>query len=57
MSNHSLLETIEKQISDIEGKLQKQMKEPNNSNAADIKEWLKFLHEKRKEIMKRSNEE
>lgn len=59
MSNHLLLETIEKQISAIEGKLQKEAKhnETIDQDMQNMKEWLKFLHEKRKQIMQRSNEE
>ena len=59
MSNNSLLETIERQISEMEGKLQKAMKNPNsaNINNDDIRESLKFLHEKRGEILKRKSQE
>jgi hypothetical protein len=58
MSNDSLLETIEKQIAEMEGKLQKEMKSQPESNLVnnDMRELLKHLHEKRREILKRKSQ-
>ena len=59
MSNDSLLETIEKQIAEMEGKLQKEMKSQPQANLVndDMREFLKHLHEKRREILNRKNQE
>lgn len=57
MSNDSLLGTIERQISEMEGKLQKAMKHSKGEIISDdMKDWLKYLHEKRREIINRRNQ-
>ena len=59
MSNDSLLETIEKQIAEMEGKLQKELKSQPEANLVneDMREYLKQLHEKRREILNRKSQE
>ena len=59
MSNDSLLETIEKQITELEGKLEKEVKSQPETNPVndDMKEYLKQLHEKRREILNRKSQE
>jgi hypothetical protein len=59
MSNDTLLETIEKQIAEMEGKLQKELKSQPQANLVneDMREYLKQLHEKRREILNRKSQE
>ncbi|MBI3501175.1 MAG: hypothetical protein HY063_05215 [Bacteroidetes bacterium] len=58
MSNHSILEAVEKQISELEDKLHKEIQKPNASNILtdEMKVWLHALHQKRREIISRTNE-
>jgi len=52
MQNQLLLASIEKIINEAKGKLHKQQQCSNQPNyTREMQDWLKFLHEKRKQIL------